>query len=304
MSGLRAIKKAVKTNPVLKPLIYDPYWFIRRLTVDRALMREEAERWERRNQEVMSCQDNAHIPRVPDAGVVRDGLQIMHNGLKIKPGSYYGSAVTKMLTLNKGVHEPQEEWVFQEVLKHIKPNAVMMELGAYWGFYSMWFHSKVPGARTILVEPETANLEMGKGNFAINGYKGEFLQAFVGDKPATSTEGMRTVCVDELVELHGITHLDILHADIQGFEVHMLDGARKTLERRMIDYVFISTHSQQLHADCIRILKEHGFEIIADADLEHTYSYDGLIAARLASVPGQGFIPVARKPLAAKAPQP
>ena len=39
----------------------------------------------------------------------------MHNGLKIHLGSYYGPEGATQLIINKGVHEPQEEYVFQEV---------------------------------------------------------------------------------------------------------------------------------------------------------------------------------------------
>jgi hypothetical protein len=39
--------------------------------------------------------------------------------------------------LNRGVHEPLEEFVFQEVLKRLPEACAMIELGAYWGHYSM-----------------------------------------------------------------------------------------------------------------------------------------------------------------------
>jgi hypothetical protein len=145
------------------------------------------------------------------------------------------------------------------------------------------------------VEPETDNLKRGQENFALAKLKGNFVQAFVGDKPATDEHGHRTVCVDELVEQFKVTRLDILHADIQGFETAMLHGAKKTLERKMIDYIFISTHGQQRHDECRGILKQFGFEIIADADIADTYSHDGLIVARRAELAGLGPVPIALK---------
>ena len=114
--------------------------------------------FERRIKEVVACPDNFKIPRVPNAGEIIKGKQLMHNGLKINVGSYYGPEVAQQLKINKGVHEPQEELVFSEVLKHIKSNSTMIELGAFWSFYSMWFHSHVPNAKNFMVEPDPFNI--------------------------------------------------------------------------------------------------------------------------------------------------
>ena len=64
----------------------------------------------------------------------------MHNG-NIVPldgaGAYYGQFI-QLLVLNRGVHEPFEEYAFQELLKNLPKTPLMIELGAYWGHYSMW----------------------------------------------------------------------------------------------------------------------------------------------------------------------
>jgi hypothetical protein len=291
---LTSLKNLIKSNPVLRRTVYGPLRFAMAHTVRRAATLEEKRMWEQRNRDVIGCSDNDHIPRVPDAGRVVAGTQTMHNGIRIRTGSYYGSSVTRMLELNKGVHEPQEERVFQEVLKHVRPDGVMMELGAYWGFYSMWFLTGSPRRRAILVEPEAANLEQGQGNFKLAGLTGEFVRAFAGAAPAME-HGMRTICVDELMEQYKIDRLDILHSDIQGFEGQMLEGARKSLARKAIDYVFVSTHGDELHETCKRVLREAGFEIIADANMRDTYSHDGLVVARRADLPGLGPVKIALK---------
>ena len=63
----------------------------------------------------------------------------MHNGVLVQRGSYYGETATVLLELNRGVHEPQEERIFQEVLPYIPAGGSILELGAYWGFHSIWF---------------------------------------------------------------------------------------------------------------------------------------------------------------------
>jgi hypothetical protein len=251
--------------------------------------------WYVRTRDVMASPDNDFIPRVANAGAFVDGCQIMHNGLRIVPGSYYGKPVAKMLELNKGVHEPQEERAFAEVLRHIPPGGVMLELGAYWSFYSMWFCQVVQGARCWMVEPETENLEFGKENFSVNGLTGEFVRAFVGAANRAAVNGTPQIGVDDFLTEKGISHLNILHSDIQGFEVEMLKGAAKSLSAKVVDFVFISTHSNDLHRNCVQTLKDHGYNILAQADLDDTYSFDGLIVAGAPGVPGATTLSISHK---------
>lgn len=246
-------------------------------------------KWARRIADVCLCGDNAFIPRVADAGRVSDGKQVMHNGIPILQGCYYGGGIERMLEINKGVHEPQEERVFGELMKLLPDGAVMLELGAYWAFYSMWFQRSVKNARSILVEGTSENLEAGRANFALNGMKGDFIHAFVADKAGTLDVGMKAVSVDAIMTEYGLSHLHVLHSDIQGHELSMLEGAADTLGGQKVDYIFISTHvNSALHRQCEHKLKASGYEIIHSIDLDETFSDDGLIVA---SKPGVSQLP-------------
>lgn len=251
--------------------------------------------WYDRINLTLSCPDNSRIPRVPNAGRVRDGVLTMHNGLLIHRGSYYGETVSVLLELNGGVHEPQEESIFQEVLKFIPPGATMMELGAYWGFYSMWFARSVPSARCLLVEPQSRNLDLGKSNFALNNLQADFLQGWSGSKPDDEDDPFPVYGVDELMERQGIETLNMLHADIQGAEVEMLRTATKAIARGAIDYAFISTHSDQLHEECLRFLIDRGFSIIAEANVTDSFSEDGVIAARRDGISGPPAMTISKR---------
>jgi hypothetical protein len=74
----------------------------------------------------ISCPDNAHLPRVPEAAQIAHGLQVMHNGLRVHDDSYsyFPDEMHEILRQNRGVHEPQEERVFAEVLPHPGPVAI------------------------------------------------------------------------------------------------------------------------------------------------------------------------------------
>lgn len=241
--------------------------------------------WKQRIADVIQCPDNESIPRVKLAGQIVDGSQIMHNGLKINLGSYYGEGVTQMLTANRGVHEPQEERVFQEVLRHLPSQAVMMELGAYWAFYSLWFHQVIEYPTCIVCEPSTENLLYGKQNFELNQMEAKFVQCFSGEGDHTSPSDVPILSVDSLMQQFEIETLHILHTDIQGSEVSMLKGASKNLLNRNIEFIFISTHSRDLHRDCIEILRGFEYRIITDINMFHTYAFDGLIVAQTPNQP-------------------
>ena len=74
-----------------------------------------------RFREVISDPLNLLIERVPAAGFVDGDLVYLHNGLRVPvsgPGAYYDS-FSQLLVLNRGVHEPLEEYVFLEVLREI-----------------------------------------------------------------------------------------------------------------------------------------------------------------------------------------
>ena len=201
----------------------------------------------------------------------------MHNGLKVLVGSFYGEETKVLFSKTKGVHEPQEERIFGSVLKLIKPGSVMVELGAYWGFYSMWFCKEVARARPFLIEPIASHLEFGRKNFSLNGFRGDFTQAYVGRASSLSQDGSQVICVDDFAREKGIEQIAILHSDIQGFESDMLRGAEKMIREGRIDYYFISTHSENLHADCEAYLRQRGMKVLASINLAESFSMDGIL---------------------------
>ena len=156
----------------------------------------------------------------------------------------------------------------------------MIELGSFWAFYSLWFMRNFPQAKTLMIEPEVFNIESGKRNFETNGAEGFFVNAFVSDKhEQQKPNGVRTITVDGIKDEFELDNIDILHCDIQGYEGAMLAGAVDILSNQLAEFLFISTHSNELHRDCLETIKAHDYRIICDIDLDDTYSDDGLIVA-------------------------
>ena len=216
-----------------------------------------------------SCRDCDDIPKVVDAGEVVHPVsgkpyQIMHNGLKVTTDSLYGILYSdwmiRIIQSLKGHHEPQEEKVFYEALKEIPPNAVMIELGSYWAYYSMWFNQSIKNARNYMIEPMQEVMAYGYTNFNLNNMKGIFTQACIGKTSKDKVDfkhwngtlhKVPQLAVDDFIEHQKIPYVDILHTDIQGAEYNMLLGCQKAIRANKIAFIFLSTHSEMLHQQCI-----------------------------------------------------
>jgi hypothetical protein len=231
-----------------------------------------------RFREVVSDPNNRRIPRVTLAGFVGqdersgDPYVVMHNGIRVLLGkdAYY-DAYSQLLIINRGVHEPQEEYAFGEVLKCCDPRLPMFELGSYWAFYSLWYLREFPSAAAFLCEPDAARLESGRRNFALNGAKGEFIHQGIGpggfDLPG-------------FVARRGIDRIGLLHVDIEGAEGYLLPQIAPLLDEQRVDHLFLSTHSQALHVSSIERLRSAGYRIIGAADFDNdTFACDGLVVA-------------------------
>lgn len=294
MNIFNSIRNKVRSSLMLKQLF--AYYIIPSGLFDRWFMSmKPTPEWEERISLVLSSSDNEKIKRVEGAGEVKNGYQTMHNGLKIMLGSYYGPEVSHMLIRNKGVHEPQEEYVFQLVIEDLKKRKnskySMIELGSFWAFYSMWFKEELPNSTNYMVEPDPFNIGCGKNNFKKNKLTGTFINAFVSN--TKKSEGsINFVSVDSVITDYSVDFFDIVHCDIQGFELDMLHGTINAIKNNRIGYFFISTHSNELHTKCSEFLVNHNFEIIASANLDESYSFDGLIVARNHSYPGLSKITI------------
>lgn len=260
---------------------------------------------EARVQMTVRCHDCEEVPKVPDAGRVvtePDGrrAQIMHNGVRVLADGYDGAWMTRLIELCRGHHEPQEERVFHEVVSRLPPDATMVELGGYWLYYTLWFLRDAPGRRALSVEPDPAHIALGRANAALNGREVEVVQGFVGGDHGTvqafhtqssGTLEIPCLAVPQLMAERGMERLDLLHCDVQGAELDVLRSCRALFEARRVDWVFVSTHHQIISGDplthqrCLDTLRRCGATIVAEHDVQESFSGDGLIVARFGELP-------------------
>jgi FkbM family methyltransferase len=242
------------------------------------------------------------IPKVPDAGEVveRDGrrVQIMHNGVLVEADGYYGAWMTELIRLLRGHHEPQEEAAFDVVVRRLAadtPEPVVLELGSYWAYYSLWVKHAIPRATCVMVEPDPEHLAVGERNFALNGVDGRFLNAAVGPRHggtvrlALESDGavrsLRTVTVDGLLSELGLPRFDLVSCDVQGGELEVLRAATAAIRSGRLRFLVVSTHHHTMSGDplthqrCLAEVRDAGAHVIAEHSVAESCSGDGLIVA-------------------------
>jgi FkbM family methyltransferase len=219
----------------------------------------------------------------------------MHNGVRVVAGGYYGDWMVEIIRRLRGCHEPQEELVFWEAMKRLPEAPVMIELGAFWAYYSCWFLKERPAGHVYCIEPDPNYLAIGQANLELNDQQAILVPAAVGAAPISCTpfqcesdgvvRSIPLVSVDSLVRDHHIPYIDSLLSDIQGAEIAMLAGCRETLRSGKLRFVFVSTHHHSIsgdpltHQKCLAFIREHGGRIFAEHTVPESFSGDGLIAA-------------------------
>lgn len=249
----------------------------------------------------ISCADCAKIPKVIDAGRCLDTadgpVQIMHNGLKVVAGGYHGDWMAHIIRALRGHHEPQEELLFDTVVNYSRHNSIFVELGAFWSYYSLWFLNSVPGSRAICIEPDAANLNVGVRNAALNKLdtRIEFHNAGVGgvakEQHGVWCESMNAEAILPCYDMNAVLALsadqtiEVLHIDVQGAELPFLQSMPSAVAKGAIRFLVVSTHhssisgSKTTHGDCLAMIETMGGAILAEHDVQESFSGDGLIVA-------------------------
>jgi FkbM family methyltransferase len=251
----------------------------------------------------LSCRDADRIAKVRDAGTVREEhgqrVQVMHNGVLVEAGAYYGDWMEEIIRCLRGHHEPQEEVVFDEIVRRLavdQTRATMIEFGSFWTYYGLWFCRTIPQARAIAVEPDPAYLEVGRRNAALNGLDGavKFRHGAIGDEPGqhlpfvAESDG-KTYTVEQcdlgsILSTEGLDRVDLVLADVQGAETTLLRRAADLLRAGKVRFLIVSTHHHSIsgdaltHQGALRMLTELGAHVVCEHGVSESYSGDGLIA--------------------------
>jgi len=144
----------------------------------------------------------------------------------------------------------------------LRPHARVMELGAHQGIVALILSRIVgPEGKVVVVEAERHNFEVAlrnaKANYAANltiihaaaGGKAagqvsftEGLNGVVAERGRPGSVEVEAVSIDCLARVHG--HPDVVFIDVEGYEAHVLAGARETLAWGTTD-VFVELHDAE-----------------------------------------------------------
>lgn len=181
--------------------------------------------------------------------------------------------------------------MFSEILNHVdNDNPVMIEIGCYWAIWSLLFKQKYRNGKNILIDLGKRQLAIGEENFRLNDYDflsyhgGFFLNEsmtfhnrkydieYSDDEnvelikllPKINMGGYvgRELDFNEIITNEAITRIDLLHMDIQGSELQLINN----INVNTIHNLVIATHSATIHESITNILINKDFDIITNHD--------------------------------------
>ena len=151
-----------------------------------------------------------------------------------------------------GLYERELHAAVRELSANV---STALDVGAADGSYVLYFLARTPAARVFAFEPDSGARTALGTNLALNGFSAcRRLRLF--DRPVGDRTPGRLV-LDDL--LHEITLPAVVKVDVEGAEADVLRGAAALVRRGGVAWV-IETHSEALEAECLTILRGHGYD--------------------------------------------
>lgn len=188
-----------------------------------------------------------------------------------------------------GIYERSKVDTVVNAMRNLKPDAVIYDVGAHAGYYTLLAATVVPKGKVVAFEPFPANAAKVGRHVALNDIRNVELKVVaVGAKAGksffrageTDSEGMiaasgeisvDVVGIDEEYEQGRLPLPDLVKMDIEGGEADALRGMTKVLGLAKPS-IFLATHGRPVHAACIDILTGLGYTLtpIGEGTLETT----------------------------------
>jgi FkbM family methyltransferase len=169
-----------------------------------------------------------------------------------------------------GSYECEKQHRFAET---VKPGAVVYDIGAHVGFYTLLASELVgPKGRVFAFEPVPRNLGYLHRHIRLNNCSNVvIIEAAVSDEAGkvrfdegpSSSMGfvskhasleVKSVALDELYTSRMIPKADFIKMDIEGGEYRALMGAKRLLAEAH-PVLFLATHSAEVHQQCCELVQ-------------------------------------------------
>ena len=168
----------------------------------------------------------------------------------------------------------REIWVRNVYLRHgylcIGPRAVVVDLGANMGNFTLLALAHGPGVKVVAVEPNREHNELLRRQAALNGWADRVAldRCFIGgrggvqrgllDHPDCSDA--RFVDQETFVKRHDLVEIDFLKCDIEGGEFELFASETLLLDISRQLAIEVHDHAGDRH-EFTRMLERRGFEV-------------------------------------------
>lgn len=164
-----------------------------------------------------------------------------------------------------------------------KSSYTMIELGSNQCYYSLLFKHILGKDKTlnIMIEPYADNFNLGKSQFELNNCDGIFYNKGIGNKWGALNLEFDTpsITLNEILQENKLDKIDIIQCDIDCSELYMLNSNSNFFEEHKTEFLFLGTHSIELHNECKKRLLEFNYNIILDHPIFNV-GCDALIIAK------------------------
>jgi FkbM family methyltransferase len=192
-------------------------------------------------------------------GVGRTVVNTANGRFWVDPISNLGTALSRYGSYESGMQKVLE--------KYLSPGATFLDLGANEGYFTV-MGAKQCGAsgRVVAIEPQERLLPVIAENLRLNGVWVSVLNVAVTDSPGVATihltpdmntgasglsrsakyrvptQPVETRTLAQLLDDEGLTHVDLMKVDIEGFEYEALLGSREVFRQHRVQVLALELH--------------------------------------------------------------
>ncbi|HYF70803.1 MAG TPA: FkbM family methyltransferase [Ohtaekwangia sp.] len=188
---------------------------------------------------------------------------------------------------------------FDSIKSHVKKDSIIVDVGANMGRFTLDFAFAARDGQIISYEPDPRSFEKLMCNIALNDFQhiktfkkalgnalcvrelfkvnhhNAGMNRFVSGKIADGIDSIETKVsvLDEEVKILGVTHIDIIKIDVEGFEHKVLQGAEESIKKyRPILFLELVDENLKDHGDTpgdvIKWLRERKYSIFRASNMK------------------------------------
>lgn len=208
----------------------------------------------------------------------------------VDPVSYFGAEL-----IRTGAYEPS---MTRRLADNLSAGMTFVDVGANEGYFTVMASALVGASgRVVAVEPQERVADVLAANLGLNSCSNvNVVRAAVGDvagvlvlhiMPSVNTgassatppvryptrrEHVTQVKLDDLLPSLGVETVDLMKIDVEGYESHVIDGAREVFRRGAVRQVALELHPRQLRAlgttseDVVLLMESLGFACTVAGD--------------------------------------